>query len=116
LFLAGPGTYAPYDRRRPSRYPYGFSGYVPTVYSPTVVETVVVEREVIIEREVPRPEAAPSRAAAPDREPVVVYVTPAKPKTLYVIPRCYAGDRRPSADQLPAGCELSALRVIPPAE
>lgn len=39
---------------------------------------------------------------------------PAAPKTFYVIPRCYAGDTRPRADQLPAGCRVANLRTIPP--
>jgi len=39
---------------------------------------------------------------------------PAPPKTFYVIPRCYAGDTRPRADQLPAGCRVSNMRTIPP--
>ena len=39
---------------------------------------------------------------------------PAAPKTFYVIPRCYAGDTRPRADQLPAGCRVGNLRIIPP--
>lgn len=33
-------------------------------------------------------------------------------KTLYVIPRCYAGDRQPIASQLPPGCDLDAMRVL----
>jgi hypothetical protein len=41
-------------------------------------------------------------------------VRPATPKTFYVIPRCYAGDTRPRADQLPAGCRVGNLRTIPP--
>lgn len=39
---------------------------------------------------------------------------PAAAKTLYVIPRCYAGDRRPLASDLPAGCRLVDLRVVVP--
>lgn len=39
---------------------------------------------------------------------------PAAPKTFYVIPRCYAGDTRPRADQLPAGCQLARIREVPP--
>jgi len=39
---------------------------------------------------------------------------PAVPKTFYVIPKCYAGDKRPSADELPKGCRASNLRAIPP--
>jgi hypothetical protein len=38
---------------------------------------------------------------------------PAAPKTLYVIPRCYAGDRPPVASQLPAGCRVADVRVLP---
>jgi hypothetical protein len=41
-------------------------------------------------------------------------VPPPMPKTFYVIPKCYAGDKRPSADRLPAGCRASNVRAIPP--
>ena len=36
------------------------------------------------------------------------------PRTFYVIPGCYAGDRLPRASDLPAGCTLEDLRSIPP--
>jgi len=36
------------------------------------------------------------------------------PKTFYVIPGCYAGDASPSTQRLPAGCQLSNLRTVPP--
>ena len=39
---------------------------------------------------------------------------PGKPKTFYVIPGCYAGDRPPKLEWLPAGCDSSKMRVIPP--
>jgi hypothetical protein len=39
---------------------------------------------------------------------------PAPPKTFYVIPGCYAGDSRPSADRLPSGCSAKNLKTIPP--
>lgn len=42
-------------------------------------------------------------------------VLPGKPKTFYVIPGCYAGDRPPRVEWLPAGCDSSNMRVIPPA-
>jgi hypothetical protein len=35
-------------------------------------------------------------------------------RTLYVISRCYAGDRMPLASQLPAGCRVDDVRVIAP--
>jgi hypothetical protein len=41
-------------------------------------------------------------------------VAPAIPKTFYVIPKCYAGDKKPTADQLPSGCRVANLKTIPP--
>ena len=41
-------------------------------------------------------------------------VAPAIPKTFYVIPKCYAGDKKPSAAKLPAGCQALNVRTIPP--
>lgn len=38
----------------------------------------------------------------------------AAPKVFYVIPGCYAGDVRPRAEQLPAGCQIARLREVPP--
>jgi hypothetical protein len=35
-------------------------------------------------------------------------------KTLYVIPRCYAGDTPPRPEQLPPGCRLDNLRRVEP--
>jgi hypothetical protein len=32
--------------------------------------------------------------------------------TIYVIPRCYAGNARPTASQLPAGCDITDLRIV----
>jgi hypothetical protein len=39
---------------------------------------------------------------------------PGDPKTIYVIPNCYAGDKLPRPDQLRPGCRLSDLRIISP--
>jgi hypothetical protein len=67
----------------------------------------------VYRRENPAP--PPETAVA---DPPVAAVTPppppAVPKTFYVIPGCYAGDRRPTSDRLPAGCDPRRLRVIPP--
>lgn len=41
-------------------------------------------------------------------------VVPAAPKTFYVIPKCYAGDKPPDKDRLPKGCLISNLRKVPP--
>ena len=40
---------------------------------------------------------------------------PAQPKTFYVIPGCYAGDKPPSGDRLPPACDVTKLRTVPPA-
>ena len=39
---------------------------------------------------------------------------PARPKTFYVIPNCYAGDKPPRAARLPRGCRPTNTRTIPP--
>jgi hypothetical protein len=54
------------------------------------------------------------RLAATSRSAPAAAAPAAPPRTFYVIPGCYAGDRRPQADRLPRGCQMSALRVIPP--
>jgi hypothetical protein len=59
-------------------------------------------------------------AAVPPPPPVVTLpaATPPPPaghkRALYVIPGCYAGDKRPRRDQLRAGCDAKDLRVISP--
>jgi hypothetical protein len=40
--------------------------------------------------------------------------TPALPKTFYVIPGCYAGDKPPREGMLPRGCSTARLRSVPP--
>jgi hypothetical protein len=39
---------------------------------------------------------------------------PAVARPLYVIPRCYAGTKRPAASDLPAGCSLAAMQTLAP--
>jgi hypothetical protein len=51
-------------------------------------------------------------AASTERPRSIVAL--AEPKTFYVIPGCYAGDRPPVASQLRRGCSTSKLRKIPP--
>ena len=36
------------------------------------------------------------------------------PKTFYVVPGCYAGDRPPAAGRLPTGCAAKDVKTIPP--
>jgi len=54
---------------------------------------------------------APQGVAPP---PASAALPPGPPRTFYVIPGCYAGDRRPEREWLPDGCDLAQLRVIPP--
>jgi hypothetical protein len=66
-----------------------------------------------------RPEARPAPREAISAIPALPNVTlpaslPGKPKTFYVIPGCYAGDRSPEPAWLPAGCDSSKIRIIPP--
>jgi hypothetical protein len=59
----------------------------------------------------PEPSLAPAPALSLTPPPPSVS---GKPKTFYVIPGCYAGDKPPEAAWLPAGCDSSRLRVVPP--
>ena len=51
-------------------------------------------------------EATPRPAPAPP--------PPGVPKTFYVIPGCYAGDKPPQAERLPANCNAANARTVPP--
>ncbi len=46
--------------------------------------------------------------------PVLPAPVPGVPKTFYVIPGCYAGDRPPASVRLPANCDAANARTIPP--
>jgi len=46
--------------------------------------------------------------------PVAAPTVAANPKTFYVIPGCYAGDRKPDAQRLPQGCQASDVFALPP--
>ena len=60
-------------------------------------DTVTFTRE--LEPAVDRPAAA-APAAIPH-------------KALYVVPQCYIGDRMPLPGDMPAGCKVEDVRVIP---
>jgi hypothetical protein len=60
-----------------------------------------------------RSEAVPEATASPSVTPP--RMAPGKPKIFYVIPGCYAGDRPPALEWLPRGCDMSKIRIIPPA-
>jgi len=61
-------------------------------------DTVTFSRE--LEPIVDRPAAAPEPVAIPH-------------KALYVVPQCYIGDRPPQQSDMPAGCRVEDVRVIP---
>ena len=53
-----------------------------------------------------------------DLEPAVARPAAATPvaiphKALYVVPQCYIGDRMPRPGDMPAGCRVEDVRVIP---
>lgn len=115
LFRAAPTTFAPgFDEppRIDSRFLPCCGGFPGTAFlsaapwwaaQPQVVYVPVIVRDA--------PRAAPQPAAPPPPAPPPA---PGVPKTFYVIPRCYAGDRPPDPDALPPGCDIARLRVIPP--
>lgn len=112
VFLAGPDTYRPDPNRVPMPVFGGYFG--PQMVYPFVQPIIVVQ--------LPRESIEPARVAPPPVLPAPVpppapYVggPPGRPKTFYVIPGCYAGDRRPEPESLPPGCRISRLRVVPPA-
>jgi hypothetical protein len=58
-----------------------------------------------------RPQVEPQTAPEPQPVSYEPYVPgkPGPPKTFYVIPGCYAGDRPPQSVALPPGCDISQL-------
>jgi hypothetical protein len=48
------------------------------------------------------------RDSRPAADPVVV-----PHKTMYIVPRCFIGDRMPLPGDMPAGCRVEDVRVIP---
>jgi hypothetical protein len=109
VFLARPETYRP-DPNRPFM-PF-FSGYIgPQMLYPAVQPIIVVISRESLESTRVAPPVLPAPVAPP--APYVAGV-PGRPKTFYVIPGCYAGDRPPEPESLKPGCSLSRLRVVPP--
>jgi hypothetical protein len=106
VFRATPDTYRPRPDRLPLPIVYGFQGPFPY---PTIPQVIVVQ--------VPRESAEPARAPLPPAPAPAPYVAgpPGRPKTFYLIPGCYAGDRRPEPESLRPGCSAARLRVVPPA-
>jgi len=74
-------------------------------YDTVAVDVHIVPTETITYRAALQPSGSAGTPVAP---------APGTPKTFYVIPSCYAGDRRPEPSALPSGCDISRLRTIPP--
>lgn len=112
LFRAGPFTYRPRpDRDRPplGRPPVISNGssYWPYMNLPAPEPAFPIES--------PSPVRFVKRPPVPVPDPpaaIAQYVpqpAPVTAKTMYVIPRCYAGDKPPDAS---SGCDLTKLRTI----
>jgi hypothetical protein len=84
-------------------------GYEPVEFDVRVPagDTISLRRELIPLPAPPRatPPATPERGASATAPPVR--------KTFYAIPRCYLGNTMPTAEALPAGCNLKDVRVLP---
>jgi hypothetical protein len=75
-------------------------------YDHVEVDVQIVPTETITYRTALQPsQAAVKPAPAP---------AAGTPKTFYVIPSCYAGDRPPEPSALPPGCNIAHVRTIPP--
>jgi hypothetical protein len=89
-------------------------GYQPHTFDVRVLPDAIVTHRMVLAK------AGASPASGADTRRAAAAVAPgtpsaqATPKTFYVIPGCYAGDSRPRVEQLPAGCDPSAVRVIVP--
>jgi hypothetical protein len=111
LFFRGGGGYYPYPYYPFPIYPsysYPYPYYPPGQIYPDPEPTVTVFPPTAADA---TPVVPP--APAPTPEPYVAG-PPGPPKTFYIIPNCYLGDRRPDPASLAPGCSISKLRVIPP--
>ena len=83
----------------PRRIELRADGYETATFDVRILEDQTVNYRRDLARETPRAEAP--RVAA-------------MPKTFYVVPGCYAGDKPPAAERLPSGCVARNVRTIPP--
>jgi hypothetical protein len=83
-------------------------------HAPVTFEVLIAPDQTITYRRDLEPTASGPQQPR-DTPAVLPPPTPAKAKTFYVIPGCYAGDKPPGNRRLPAGCDVLKLRTIPPA-
>jgi hypothetical protein len=108
VFRARPWTYRPDPHRK--LVPFGHRFLGPQLLYPAIQPIiVVVEREPLESTRVAPPPPAPVTPPTP-----YVAGLAGPPKTFYVIPGCYAGDRPPEPKSLKSDCSISRLRVVPP--
>lgn len=110
LFRARPDTYVQrYDRLLPRHRQIHPGGAFYVIIAP--YETITYRNGL----EARTSNVAPSNPAPSPPAPSPLARSPlAPPKTFYVIPGCYAGDKPPSADRLPPTCDITKLRIVPP--
>lgn len=113
-FRARPDTYEPGRHRRPRVRPYAgpFYGYG-YGYGYDEEPSVAPTEKLQLLPESPR-EAPARRETAEEPKAVLPPLATGPPRTFYVIPGCYAGDRPPVIERLPSDCDPSKLRVVPP--
>ena len=73
-------------------------------YEPVTVGVRIAADETLYYRRDLEPTPRPAPPAPP----------PGVPKTFYVIPGCYAGDKPPQTERLPRNCDAANTRTIPP--
>jgi hypothetical protein len=88
-------------RSGPHRVEILAPGFAPLTFDVRVPEndTVTFTREL---------DAASTEPPPPAAAPVEI-----PHKALYIVPRCYIGDRPPLVTDMPAGCSVDDVRVIP---
>ena len=111
-FDATSRTYAPRYDGRSTRRRYG-----PPYYSSAFGIGGLLtgtDNAAVPEEPLPLSDAAePPRLTSPIYEPPRVVVASRGPDTYYVIPGCYAGNRKPEPQSLPKGCDPAKLRTTP---
>ncbi len=117
VFLARPNTYTPRPPRRDLRryrgdgFAIDYSHYSDTRFAKRDTSGNVELRIDPGETRNSRSDLDRVASAAPLPQRVVAA---GPPKTFYVIPGCYAGDKPPQADRLRPGCRISDTRKVPP--
>jgi hypothetical protein len=103
-FVAAPDSYTPGRHRQPYFFPFVYGGGAYPSHEPRTRELTV---HVTVLPTPPAPRLAEPIAPRPD-------FPPGPPKTFYVIPGCYAGDKPPADTPLASACDHAKLRIVPP--